>query len=101
MLPFMVATKPEIKKIGLLEWLTRIIAVPKAKIFGGKLVSETEEFSGHENPAPRSVIAQVLMLLAFCTETNSAIFRLTPTTDTMGVESETRFTTAHVVSKLY
>ena len=101
MLPFMVPAIPEITNTGLFEIVAKMVAFPKAKIWGGKLVSETDEFGGHENPSPRSVIVQVEMLLVFFTETNNNTLRCTPETDAIGADNHIRLTVAQVVSKWY
>ena len=86
--------------MGLLELLLIILAEPDAKSLGGMLINVTVEFGGHVKPAPRSVIVQVETSLAFKVRNNMAS-SWTPETDEMGVDSETRFADAHVVTNLY
>ena len=101
MLPLIAPKIPETTNAGLLVLLATILAVPKVENWGGKLTSETLEFGGQEKPAPRNVMVHVETSLAFLKVTNSMTFSWTSETDAIGVDSETRFAAAQVVTKLY
>ena len=71
---------------------TTLAALMHQSVLVNVMECATDAFDGHGHHAPRRVIVQEETLLAFVTETNSAMLSREPDTAAMGADSNARST---------